>query len=247
MSVVKIITPPGMFGATADDSMLDTAMRVIGVAFAEEGEWASKYGTNYENDVFAMRTQYWGDCTCGYDQRETDWCEAHEHSSDCYQSDLDAAKLASGLWIKEPQWSFLTRKDGIDYEQAHAVEDKIYDDLCAKHKVDRNFGAAVHCTCEHGPLWKAFCDTPEGQHSATCLTILPNFKHKASGFEVEWYKYIGRDMEIKGTPPDDLMQQVFASHPRGMTLNEAVALFEKEAGENAAAFQRMVQSLNAHR
>lgn len=155
---VKIIAPPGMFGASIHDSVLETAMRVIGVAFADPHEWASKYGTDYENDVFVMRTQYWGDCTCG--------------------------------------------------------------------------------AMDTGP------DEPERDCEPTCPTALPNFRHKASGFEVCWYKYIGRGMEFKGAPPSDLMQQVFASHPKGMTLEEAYFAFAKGEQESAEALRQMFESLS---
>lgn len=32
-------------------------------------------------------------------------------------------------------------------------------------------------------------------HDPTCQGGKPNFKHKKTGFSVEWYKYIGRSME----------------------------------------------------
>ena len=34
-----------------------------------------------------------------------------------------------------------------------------------------------------------------------CNGKAPNFKHKATGFEVKWYKYIGRDMEMNRKSP----------------------------------------------
>lgn len=47
------------------------------------------------------------------------------------------------------------------------------------------------------------CSCPLGNdgwevHAEDCrfMLQLPNFKHKASGLEVNWYKWIGRDMEI---------------------------------------------------
>lgn len=157
MTDVQIVVPSGMFGPSADDDFLDTALRVIGVAFAQPGEWASKYGTNYENDVFVMRTQYWGDCTCG----------------------------------------------------------------------------AMEC----GP------DEPERDCDPTCPMVLPNFRHKASGFEVEWYKYIGRSMMVRGTPPVDLLQQIFASHPTGMSIEQAFEEFARDADEQSQALQKMFSTL----
>lgn len=48
------------------------------------------------------------------------------------------------------------------------------------------------------------CGCPESEsgwsqdHVSDCALAvnLPNFRHKASGLEVRWYKWIGRDMEI---------------------------------------------------
>ena len=34
-----------------------------------------------------------------------------------------------------------------------------------------------------------------------CDGIVPNFLHIKTGFEVRWYKYIGRDMETNKKPP----------------------------------------------
>jgi hypothetical protein len=39
-------------------------------------------------------------------------------------------------------------------------------------------------------------------HRPDCLLELPNFVHRASGLTVEWYKYIGRGMEVKNMPAD---------------------------------------------
>lgn len=155
MTEINIVTPKGMFGGSVADNMMDTAMRVIGVGFAEPGEWASKYGTNYENDVFAMRTQYWGDCTCGAMNEEV------EHD-------------------REP----------------------------------------------------------------TCPMVLPNFLFKPTGFSVTWYKYIGRSMEYSDhCLPNDFLQQVFATHPKGITVDQAIRELARQEDETAKAFQEMFDSL----
>lgn len=59
-----------------------------------------------------------------------------------------------------------------------------------------------NCTCG------AHDDPAEPPHKPTCAFELPNFVHKPTGFEVRWYKWIGRDNETKGTPPADLAQMV---------------------------------------
>jgi len=65
---ITVITPRGMFGASDQDEALDTAMRLIAVAFAAPEEWASKYGTDYENDTFMMHRYCW----C--EREECPWC-----------------------------------------------------------------------------------------------------------------------------------------------------------------------------
>jgi len=63
-----------------------------------------------------------------------------------------------------------------------------------------------HCSCGVDERAKAYFET-EG-HYATCALELPNFRHHASGMEVRWYKYIGRDMEAKNAPAD--LSAIFA-------------------------------------
>jgi hypothetical protein len=150
MTELKIVAAPGMFGGSVTDHPIEAAMRLIGVAFGEEGDWCAKYGTNYENDVFAMRRFYWGDCTCS----------------------------------------------------------------------DDTLGHGEHCGFSK-----------------------PNFLFKPTGFRLEWYKYIGRDMEAKGGLPADWLQQTFASHPTGMTLEQGIAELAKQTDATASAFAAMFASL----
>ena len=50
-----------------------------------------------ENDTFAVRSYYWGECDCGYDERwsekEEKWLAAHPHAPGCYQTELDKETL----------------------------------------------------------------------------------------------------------------------------------------------------------
>jgi hypothetical protein len=158
MTEINIVTPRGMFGGSVADNMMDIAMRVIGVGFGEPGEWASKYGTNYENDVFAMRTQYWGDCTCG----------------------------------------------AMDTEPGE----------------------------------------PERDCEPTCPMVLPNFLFKPTGFSITWYKYIGRSMEYSDhCLPNDFLQQIFATHPKGMTVDQAIRELDLRQEEADRSFREMFDSL----
>ena len=67
MSDVQIVLPVGALGASDFDSALDTVLRTIAVRASSdpEGEWAEKYGTDFENDEFMMHHFCWcerGDC-----------------------------------------------------------------------------------------------------------------------------------------------------------------------------------------
>lgn len=134
---IKIVLPSGAFGASVDDDALDTALRVIGVAFGSRDEWAAKYGTDLENDVFMMHRYCWCDLeTCG-------WCSGDN----------------------------------------------------------------------------------------------PNFLFKPTGFTVHWYKYIGRGVKASGNLPSDFMQQIFATHPKGMTVDGAISAYEREQEEVAESLR----------
>ena len=95
----------------------------------------------------------------------------------------------------------------MPYDEQQRIRDDIYTKLCKKHGLSR-LGCAIHCTC--GLRERAAEELPG--HAKTCSLELPNFCHKVSGFEVRWYKYIGRGMETKGTAdPMDIFNDCFAS------------------------------------
>jgi hypothetical protein len=77
--------------------------------------------------------------------------------------------------------------------------DKKAKELCKKFGIpwDNGRGSAVHCTCgfnEESMKWE-----DENQHKEDCPMIRPNFLYKPTGFQVNWYKYIGRSMEFEKT------------------------------------------------
>ena len=71
----------------------------------------------------------------------------------------------------------------------------------------------------------------------------PNFWFKPSGFQLRWYKYIGRDMEGNDADfPVDFMQQIFATHPTGMTAEQAIEEMARREEETSRHFQEMFAS-----
>lgn len=147
-----------------------------GVLGGEDG-----YGAEYENDVFEMHPFWWGECECGYETREWDWEETHEHAADCYQSVI----RARGFGV-----SFDT---GRPYDVQEGINRRIVSQTCAEMGLDPQLGSYVHCTCTYERERRQWLvDNP---HPAACPVVRPNFRHKETGFEVRWYKYIGRGME----------------------------------------------------
>lgn len=131
------------------------------------------YAPEFENEVFAVRPYYWGDCTCGYEQAEWAWSEAHKHADGCYQHDYRNVKAD---WLKQPK--------------AYKAEVKA---LCEKHGIPYNngLGCAVHCTCDHDRLWHEW--RSKNDHKEDCPIVLPNFHYKPTDYRLKWYKYPLRD------------------------------------------------------
>jgi hypothetical protein len=67
------------------------------------------------------------------------------------------------------------------------------DCLCGYSEAEWEFDKASHPT---DSMWQEWYERHD--HEPDCPTVRPNFRHKASGVEVRWYKYLGRSMEIKG-------------------------------------------------
>lgn len=73
-------------------------------------------------------------------------------------------------------------------------ESALYDELCTKHGVDREYGAAVHCTCDYERLRHEWCQTDD--HAQDCQIVVPNFGIDGDPVEIRWYKYPGRGMSV---------------------------------------------------
>jgi hypothetical protein len=251
---VRIITPQGMFGGSADEDLLTTAMRVTGCGFGEEGDWCSKYGCNFENDVFVMRRYYWGDCDCGGNDRSKLWYEANPHAVNCWQAERDRRWKRydeSVGWSEIEGAAFsvdvLPDSDAMDrWREAYRLRDAahagIVRDLYAEFGMEPQ-AFQYHCTCGRDERAR---DAGLG-HLPECSGELPNFLYKPTGFRLEWYKYIGRDMEFTGDLPSDFMTRIFDSHPSGMTLQQAIEKTANEHEQTAQAFADAFASLGGAR
>lgn len=125
------------------------------------------YGAEYENDVFMMHPYCW----C--EQETCPWCMGCDCPESAYHYMVDGREVGYQAWMKfykrlVPDW-----KDGGDWEEHMRLSDAAN----ARREI-------VHDkVCD-------YCVKHNGEPA-------PNFRHKASGFEVRWYKWIGREMKVK--------------------------------------------------
>lgn len=56
---MTIIFPSGAFGGSDEDPPLEKFLRRVALKFAKPDEWADKYGTEFENEVFMMHPYCW--------------------------------------------------------------------------------------------------------------------------------------------------------------------------------------------
>ena len=156
---------------------------------------------DYINDVFEMRPYYWGDWVCHYDTVRSVWEEKNRHTQDCYQTVYHEKHYVD--YAGDGGWNF-DLKEGHDWSgKCGCIEE-----TCALFGIDPEApGGAVHCTCNRTNEYVNFVKTIS--HADNCEMDKPNFKHYASGIEVEWYKYIGRSMEYDQEVPIEKWVEVF--------------------------------------
>ena len=204
----------GEYPIERDEGFEEELFRLFETIAPERDNLWREYGVEFENDVFSIFPYYWGDCVCGYDEKDAQWQEENEHEPHCYQS---ALKKELDEWLEEnpePEaemfnTSFEEVEVGITfisavsahspsadmwrewYSAKEKFEDKVYDKICPEFGVDREFGYATHCTCNYRERRKQFYE--ENSHDANCPIVKPNFLFKPTGFSIKWYKYPLRD------------------------------------------------------
>lgn len=133
-----------------------------------------------------------------YDDGDSAW-QAHMAEGGTFQSSKsEKAELAHREWCK---W----------HDAYSNAQTNIYKGLCGEMGIPWNdgWGSACHCTC--GKEERATAWFSENKHDTRCPIVLPNFWFKPTDLRVEWYKYIGREMETN----------------RPLELSELVAIYEQ--------------------
>lgn len=158
--------------------------------YGERATLTSSMGAEpFDNDVFTMRSYYWGDCTCGYEELSYEWEEDTEHQENCYQ------KLFRKMHCVEDEGWYTTKRGHGIGDECECV--KI---ACEKFGIDPDApGGYVHCTCDYKAKWQEFLNNND--HSDECLLNKPNFVYKPTGVEISWYKHAARGITCNKEEP----------------------------------------------
>ena len=170
------------------------------LGFSSYGHKEGGDGWVFENDTFRMQPYYWGDCTCGYDDLEWEWCEANsicKHRHDCYQI----------------EYKSIIDQHGYPWRE-NGVAARLVSELCDRHGLSYPEFSAVHCTCDYGDRWEVF--SSQNGHKDDCPVVTPNFLFKPSGFRLDWYKYPLRDSYSSEPLTAELIDRMFAECERSM-------------------------------
>ena len=205
---IEIVLPPISDDQVSNDlrhltkaiKQLTGEDNVYGILGGEFG-----YGEEFKNEVFEMHPFYWGDCTCGFDDKEYDLSKTLSHEGHCYQTEVNQRLEAEGFKVDADGWLEDEGDFDLDLSQKyHERKSQVSMEVAQKYGLPE-IGLYVHCTCSYRQSeqeWYA-----ENDHIPECPIVVPNFRHFESDFQVSWYKYIGRGMEVN----KDLTMKQWAS------------------------------------
>lgn len=204
-----------MFVPRAEGDALSVSLRLLTQQLIAHGHGESGggfggtfgYGVEFENDVFLMHPFCWcerEDCLwCGGSGCQGEDEPRQPHRDGCYQVHLQAFAREHGellgVYSGREHWY-------VPYGSRHRKRyDAFKKRLCAELGLDFKHGNEVHCSCGVNAEWKQRYDACQCDwHSGRGVfrfgpaASAPHFWHKASGLQVSWYKYIGRDNEVSG-------------------------------------------------
>lgn len=190
-----------------------------GVGFEEEFERltglmesaSSPLGHSYLSDkhdcsVFTIRPYDWdAECTCGFNAETEQWWSEHQHTHVCFC-----------VRYKEEE-ARLRSVHGRGKDKPSLVHSALVAWARANNYAAAPYGMAVHCDCGVDELHVATFGGRD--HTEQCRLSQPNFHHKPSGFELEWYKYPFRDSYAN----QPLTLREFA-----VIVDECIAAFDEE-------------------
>jgi len=133
------------------------------------------YGVNYENDTFMLHRFCW----C--EREDCAWCAGCECPPEAFHYFVEGREVDFDEWM-----DFYKTQMGDSDEYERRSESEWNDYFARAEQVN------TRRTSRHDPVCR-FCRGEFGN--------APNFLHKPSGSRINWYKYIGRDMESELNVP----------------------------------------------
>jgi len=138
-----------------------------------------EYGVEFENEVFSVFPYYWGDCTCGFEEEDYEWDENNECAETCFS-------------VRLKKYQNELEKEGITLFNDKSEEwQKLVSAWCLENGWSGWEGSGGHCDCGYNDKYEEWRKTHN--HDTKCPIVKANFKHKETGFEINWYKYPLRD------------------------------------------------------
>lgn len=82
----------GSYPVPREDAWLRPLLRLFeAYAPGRDNSWR-EFSVDFENETFVVFPYYWGECTCGFqerwDEKDAAWEGEHDHRPDCYQTEL---------------------------------------------------------------------------------------------------------------------------------------------------------------
>lgn len=217
MDSLEIVVPEGSFGEpetnTIAGALRELTKRLQGVGIEADsscglgGEYG--YGVNYETDTFLIHRYCW----CERD--DCPWCAGCTCPETAFHYFVDGQEVAGFReWMAfydQQVYGVMGYKDFADHlkrgpkgetpqsEEEHRRWGKLSSEANARrserHDPDCDY-------CYGRGMFEVYGQGGRGA---------PNFWHKASGFKVWWYKWIGRSMEMSAVPPN-VVQVILSCH-----------------------------------
>lgn len=177
---------------------------------ALSGKETEFYG-DYVSDLFDYHPYYWGDCTCGFEEKLEFWEDSHFHSNTCYHT-----------VVRERINSYMASFPVLvnDFHDRLTMEHEIAKEVAKEMGLPSADGFMSICTCEYRIRHMEYTSTHT--HSADCRIIWPNFFFKPTGYMLEFYKYPLRDSYAsRDLNPEEFKQMIdqciafVKEHPHG--------------------------------
>lgn len=73
----------GEFPIEREEGFEEELFRLFDVIAPDRDNSWREYGMDFENDVFSVFPYYWGDCTCGFDEKDSQWQKENHHNENC--------------------------------------------------------------------------------------------------------------------------------------------------------------------